>query len=155
MVDTPSYEERTEMQYEALITEALGNEVKSFFRHINRMLKKQALFSELDEEQVDSFVDLYAEEALADVEAEFQVMQYTVYVRDALLHDTLAQISEKERNIILMAYWLEMTDQEISGETGIKRRTVNNIRNKTYKKLRKVLEDAGYEASSFFPKSRP
>jgi RNA polymerase sigma factor (sigma-70 family) len=151
MADTPSYEEKIEMQYDALIKNALGNERKNFFRDLNRQIKKQSLFSDLDDGQAEAFADDSASEAFADVEAEFQVMQYSVAVRDALLYDALSQLDDSRRNIILMAFWLEMSDREIADETGMKRRTVNGIKHKTYKIIKQILEADGYDANSFFP----
>jgi RNA polymerase sigma factor (sigma-70 family) len=152
MADTPSYEQKTEMEYDALIKTALGNEKKNFFRDMERQMKKQALFSELDDNQVECFEDSGALEAFNFVDAEFQVLRYSVAVRDALLHDALSRIDEMARNVILMAFWLEMSDREIADDTGIPRRTVNKIRNKAYMKLKEILEGEGYDANSFFPK---
>ena len=127
MADMPSYEEKTE---------------------------KQSLFCELEDGQAESFEDTGALEAFEDVDTAFQVMEYSVSVRSDLLYEALSQIDERARNVILMAFWLDMTDREISEETGLKRRTVNDIKNKTYKKLRTALEDDGHDASTFFPKGK-
>jgi DNA-directed RNA polymerase sigma subunit (sigma70/sigma32) len=86
---------------------------------------------------------------------EFHVMQYSVAVKDALIYDVLSRIDEQGRDIILMAFWLEMRDQEIADKMRLKRRKVNYIRNKTYQKLKTMLEADGYDASSFFPKRKP
>jgi RNA polymerase sigma factor (sigma-70 family) len=118
-----------------------------------RRAEKQILFSEMDEEQVAALEDKRAMDAITFADSEFQVLQYSVSVQDALLHDALLQIDERSRNVVLMAYWLEMSDLEISDETGIPRRTVNSVKRGAYAKLKKILEDNGYDTNSFFPKS--
>jgi RNA polymerase sigma factor (sigma-70 family) len=140
------------MEYDAFLKKALDKEVKKFLRDTKRRLKKQALFSEMDEEDVAALEDNRALEAYDRVDSEFKVLRYSVWVRDALLCDVLTEIDERARDVILMAYWLEMSDLEISDETGIPRRTVNDIKRKAYAKLKKILEDRGYDANSFFPK---
>jgi len=150
MANTPSYEEKIEMQYDAFIKSAFGKERKCFFRQLSRQMDKQTLFSDMDADHIESIADGYAIKAFDDIEAEFQVMQYSVFVHDDLLHNALSQLDHRTRDIVLLAFWMEMTDREIADETGIPRRTVNRIRNNAYEKLRKVLEDEGYDARNFF-----
>jgi RNA polymerase sigma factor (sigma-70 family) len=154
MVDGPSRDDaqKTEKEYDALIKRSLGNGRKNFFRDTERLRKRQTPFSEFDDDRIESFADERASDAFALIGSEFRVMKYSVSVRDALLHDALSRIDEQSRSIVLMAYWLEMSDLEISDETGIPRRTVNGIKRRTYDKLREIPEDEGYDASSFFPK---
>ena len=152
MADTPSYEQKTEMQYDRFIKKVLVNERSNFITSLKRRMSWQTLFCELGDGKENSFEDDSALDALARVEAEFQVMRCSVPVRNAALYETLSKIDERARNVILMSYWFGMTDQEIADETGLKRRTVNDVKNKTYKKLRTMLEEDGYDASSFFPR---
>ena len=147
-----SYEQRTEMQYDTWIKRSLENEMKNYFRDIRRLAGHEALFSEMDDGDVEALEDKNARKAYDYVDSRFDVLRYTVEVRDALLYDALSQIDRRARGVILMAYWLDMSDIEISDETGIPRRTVNDIKRGAYKKLRKILEVNGYDASSFFPK---
>lgn len=130
MANTPSYEQITERQYDTFIKKALINEQRNFFRALKRRMKREVLFCELGEERVNAFIDPSATEAFSDVEAEFNVLQYSVSVRNDLLNETLSLLDEQARNVILMFHWLDMTDQEISDETGFPRRTVNYVRNK-------------------------
>lgn len=146
-----SYEQKTEMQYDTWIKTSLLNEWKNYWRDKTRLSKHEAVFNELDETMVEAFEDKKAADAYNALESEFQVLQYSVVVRDALLHDVLSQIDADARNIILMAFWLQMSDLEISDETGMPRSTVNAIKRRTYGKLKQILEDKGYDAKSFFP----
>ena len=154
MADMPSGEQKTEIQFDMLIKKSLSTERKNFFRDLGRQRKREFLFSELSEGQIFAFEDSSALDAFSEVEMVFQVMQYSIAVQNSLLYEALLQIEERARNIILLAFWNEMTDQEIADETGINRRTVNSIRNKTYAKLRKILGDNGYDENKFFRKDR-
>jgi RNA polymerase sigma factor (sigma-70 family) len=149
------YEQKTEMQYDRWLKKALGNEKADFFRAMAWQAEHQILFSELDDGKLETLVDVGAHNAYEFVNSEFQVLRYSVEVRDELLCDALSQIDERSRNIILLAYWLKMSDLEISDETGIPRRTVNSVKHGAYAKLKNILEANGYDASSFFPKPEP
>jgi RNA polymerase sigma factor (sigma-70 family) len=152
MVNTPSYEQKTEMQYDRFIKVALDNEFKGFLREMADELYNLSLFSELEDGQVENFTDDFVLEAFNNVDADFQVLQYTVEVRDAVLYDALSQLDAEFRNIVLLRHWLGMTDQEIADETGMERRNVTKKRAKAHKKLKDILEADGYDANSFFPK---
>ena len=153
MVESLSTEQQTEMEYDAFIKEALDREVKKHFRDAGRLMKKRSLFCEISEEAVDAFEDVGSREAYDLIGNEFIVLEYTVTVRDDALYDALSQLDGRDRDVLLLAYWLDMSDGEISDATNIPRRTVNEIRRKAYKKTRKLLEDSGYGANTFFPKS--
>ena len=69
----------------------------------------------------------------------FQVGNETVYVKNDRLAEALAAIPEKERNIILMYWFLDMADREIAAHLGIARRTVNDHRQIGYDLLKKLM----------------
>jgi RNA polymerase sigma factor (sigma-70 family) len=154
MAGTSPYTARVSAQYDAFVKKALYRGQIDYIREAQRLADKQTLFSELEEGKVESFADSQAEEAFTEVESMFQVFQYTISVRESLVHDALMQIDERMRNIILLAFWLEMSDQEIADEIGMKRRTVADIRKKAYPIIKKILEDDGFDSSSFFAKHK-
>jgi len=151
MAEAPTYEQITEIQFDAFIFRTLDREVKNHVRDTQRQMRKQILFSEMDEWQPDEYEDACARNAFADIEAAFDVLEYSVAVHNDLLYDALTQLDEKYREVILMEFWLNMTDQEIADEINMKRRTVNNIRKKSYIKLREIMEANGHDARSLFP----
>jgi DNA-directed RNA polymerase specialized sigma24 family protein len=152
MADNPSRGKKPGAEYGSLIGRALGNERKNFFRDTERLAKKQTSFGELDRDRIESVRDEGALEAFELIESEFRVMEHSVAVRDAMLYEALSRLDEAKREIILMAFWLDMSDREIADETDTPLRTVNGIRNRSYKELREILEEKGYDANRFFPK---
>ena len=144
MAVTSSYEQIQEIQYDAVIHKALGNENKNYLRDSKRRTNRQALFSELDDSFVAGFTDTHAQDSFDGIGFELRVLNFPVTVRNAYLHNALTQLDDVKRNIILMAFWLDMNDREIADEIGKARSTVNEIRNDTYAKLRQILEADGY-----------
>ena len=59
--------------------------------------------------------------------------------------DGLAQLPEGKRDVILLAYFLEMTDREISEKLNIVHQTVSKRRLVTLKELREYLMKEGFE----------
>ena len=49
----------------------------------------------------------------------FQVQGYNIPIRNEILANALVKLSEKKRDIILLAYFLDMTDQEIADKLEI------------------------------------
>ena len=62
-----------------------------------------------------------------------------------LLADALAQLPEGKRDVILLSYFLEMTDREISEKLNIVHQTVSKRRLVTLKELREYLMKEGFE----------
>lgn len=69
----------------------------------------------------------------------FKIGNETVLIKNDRLAEALEAIPEKERNIILMYWFLDMADREIADHMGIARRTVNTHRQKAYRLLKKLM----------------
>ena len=61
-------------------------------------------------------------------------------VQDERLADALSQLSKEKRDIILLAYFLDMNDREIGEKLAMVRRTVQRRRTSTLCELKKRLE---------------
>lgn len=62
-----------------------------------------------------------------------------------LLAEALAQLPENKRDIILLSYFLGMTDREISERLSVVRQTISKRRGGILKELREYLEKEGLE----------
>ena len=61
-----------------------------------------------------SVTDEYSQEHFC-----FQVLGYDVEIRDMLLAEALQTLTEKKRNVILLSYFMEMSDAEIAREMNL------------------------------------
>ena len=75
----------------------------------------------------------------------FEVLGLPVVVTGDLLADALAQLPEGKRDVILLSYFLGMTDREISEKLNIVHQTVSKRRLVTLKELREYLVKEGFE----------
>ncbi len=71
------------------------------------------------------------------------VEDYSCIIKNELLYYALNDLKEKQRNVILMDYWLAMTDEEISRRLEVTRRTVYNLRNRALSEIRRYYEKHG------------
>ena len=75
----------------------------------------------------------------------FDVQGLPVVVNGNILADALAQLPEGKRDVILLSYFLGMTDREISEKLNIVHQTVSKQRRATLKELREYLVKEGFE----------
>ena len=75
----------------------------------------------------------------------FDVQGLPVVVTGDLLADALAHLPEGKRDVILLSYFLGMTDREISDKLNIVHQTVSKRRLTTRKELRAYLMKEGSE----------
>lgn len=88
--------------------------------------------------------DIYEASTMDIYEIEHNKFHYgknTFVFKNDLLYEAVRCLQEEKRCIILLFYFLDMTDEEISKALNLIRRTVNYKRNKALKELRKILED--------------
>ena len=87
----------------------------------------QSRFGELDKYESDYTV--------------FNILGIEVWVEDDQLSEALKTLTEKKRNIILLSYFMDMSDSEISEFIKIPRSNVQYHRTKTLEAMRKIMEE--------------
>lgn len=102
----------------------------------------EIMFSELSEKEMDSFsvTDEYGLENFS-----FQVGGYDVQVKDALLAEALNVLTERKREVILLSYFMEMSDADIARKLHLVRSTVHEHRTRSLELLKIILEDNKYD----------
>ena len=69
--------------------------------------------------------------------------EYPCVIESERLYNALNDLKENQRNVLLMDYWLLMTDEEIAKRLEVTRRTVYNLRNRAFNKIRRYYENHG------------
>ncbi len=67
--------------------------------------------------------------------------QFMKRERDTELHDAMMRLAERERNIITMTYWLEMSADEVADALGMTKEAVWASLSRSRKMLKKYLEE--------------
>ena len=138
---TPAQKESVRHEFDRLCRMVLRGEAIDYDNHISWLSKHETSLSWLSESPEGQLgvLDEYPCERFC-----FQVQGYSILIRSKTLANALARLSNENRDIVLLSYFLDMTDQEIADKLGMVRRTVNYKHTQSLKKLRNELEvDSG------------
>ncbi len=128
---------RIRKQFDSFCKTLLKNEMIDYERARSYRLKYEISFSELTQEELNrmSTMDEYI------VESEiFHVLDYDVEVKDELIGEALKCLPEKKRNVILLSFFMDMTDTEIAKHMNLVRSTIHHHRISSLQALKKILE---------------
>lgn len=125
-------------QFDYYIKICLRNEARNLRTAQDKQEKYEVLFSELP--------DHYVENLRSDLEQAFylhtfQALHYSVTVENDRLSEALRLLPNQKRTIILLHYFLNMSDSEISVLTHTRQEQVKKTRQRTLNDLRKNMED--------------
>lgn len=136
--------ERIRHQFDTLCKKVLGMEAKSFLYAIMNRAKHELTFSDLSETELNS---LSVTDEYPSDKTRYQVLGFDIEVRDDLLAEALDALPPHKREIILLAYFLEMSDAAIARLLNNNRRTVGYHRMSAIETLKKYMnqEDKPYE----------
>ena len=132
------FEERIRRQFDRLCCLALKSEAANYHKHMAYRQKHEIMLSELSEKELNRIftMDQYEFDSVC-----FEVMNCNVEVKDAQIAEALKELSEKKRNIILMTYFMDMSDADIARELHVVRGTVYDHRKNSLRLLKKILEN--------------
>lgn len=130
------YQKYKHHSFDSYIKKSLKREARRGYREISRRLGFEVSLESLPEEAMDdlSFTDFYPCEYCS-----FFVADAVIIVENEALACALERLHPEERNLILMHWFLDMTDEEIARSLCIARRTVNDHRRKSYQKLKEWM----------------
>ena len=113
-----------------------GREALNYLEELDRLWEQEINFSDLGESILNQFCS-YDEIPESDY---FQIMGMEVPVRDEAISNALYRLPEKKRKIILMAYFLDMTEKEIAECMNLVQSTVHYHKADSLRLLKKILE---------------
>ena len=134
---TPQTEQTVRHQFDSFVKKVLRDEVCTYRKEMARRAQFEVTFSELSEAKLNTFYTI--DEHPSD-HYTFHVMGYDVMVRNPLIGTALESLPEKRRTIILLAYFLDMTDTEIAQRLNVVSSTIQYHRTHTLKQLHKLLK---------------
>ena len=134
---TPSQKKTVRHQFNSFCRKVLREEARDYIRELMRWAAHKVPLSELSEEQMERLyvLDEYPSEAI-----HFDVQGYDVAINNEKLADALTALPDEKRDIVLLAYFLDMNDQEIADKLNMVRRTVQYRRTSSLKEIKQRLE---------------
>jgi len=125
-------------QYDRLCKMALKSEVINYKKHMAYRQKWEVMLSELSVKELSRLftMDKY------DLETyRFQVLDYDIEVTDTLIAEALHTLTEKKRNVVLLSYFMDMSDADIARKMNLVRSTISEHRKRSLELMRKIMEE--------------
>lgn len=134
-----SFEKAIRLQFDCLIRKVIDRTVKNYYRELGRRAKHEIPFCDVTETDLNHVV---ATDEYSLGYTVFPVYGAEVHVYDERLCEAIKVLSERQRNIVLMFYFLEMSDIKIGEIIGISRCSVYRSRMRTLNIIReKYVEE--------------
>ncbi len=137
-----SHEQDKRHAFDSFCKKVLKHEARDYYDELKRQRDKEISFSNLSVKEMDQ---LYTEDKYFVTEQIFNVLGLDVIVSDDVIAGALENLPERKRDIILLSYFLELSDREIGGKLNMLRSTVQYQRTSTLRQLKKFMEEDIYE----------
>lgn len=130
---TSSFENIIRLQFDSLMRLVIRRKILSYYRELARRSKHEKLFCDVSEfELTQSRInDQYPHEYM-----DFYVLGFVIHISDEQLGIALKKLPERQRNVVLMFYFLDMSDIEIAKLIQISRSSVYRNRKNALNKLK-------------------
>ena len=134
---SPSQMKTVRHQFDSVCRKILRNESRNYNKQLARRSEKEVSLSDLSEKELGQ---LYAMDEYPSDSTCFDVLEYRVAVKDDRLAEALAALPSKKRDVILLSYFLDMKDTEISEKLKVVGSTIHRRRTSSLKELKLRLE---------------
>jgi len=141
-VKSNSHEQDKRHAFDSFCKKILKHEARDYYDELKRQRGRETTFSDLSAKEMKQ---LYTEDKYFAIEQIFNVLGLDVIVTDCVIAEALESLPERKRDIILLSYFLELSDREIGDKLNMLRSTVQYQRTSTLQKLKKFMEVDIYE----------
>lgn len=139
---SPSQKRTIRYQFDKFCRKVLKNEALSYHRYVTRIRSREVTLTDLSIAVDFSIEDIGPDclDAYPSEQNQFFAQGQAIHIMNDHLAKALAELPQDARDIVLLSFFLDMKDIDISGKLGIPRSTVNYQRNAALRKLKKKLE---------------
>ena len=137
MTLSPSQIKSVRHQFDSFCKKVLREESRDYERQLAHILEREITFSDLSESILSRIgvMDEYPSD-----HTYFDVLDYRVAVRNNQLAKALASLPSKKRDVVLLAFFLDMNDAEIAEKFNVVRTTIQRRRTSSLAELKSRLE---------------
>ena len=115
--------------------------IRNYSRNLKRAAENRKKYDATGDEAVEYLIELLTHEDV--YEAEQLVLDadgYPCVVESELLYQALQSLPDNQRLVLLYDFWLDLTDKEIAIKMEVTVRTVYNLRQRAFKRIRTYYE---------------
>ena len=135
------YEDYNEMLYEAYCKAAIDNAILKARQKKAAHGQRMFSLSNLSDAELLSLADEWEPE-LPDESFTYHIREQTIQIKDQKLGQALSSLLPRDREIILLYYFLGLRDEAVAKRLNMSRATVQRRREKAQKKLKTILEES-------------
>ena len=137
MTLSPSQIKTVRHQFDSFCKKVLREESRDYERQLAHILEREITFSDLSESILSRIgvMDEYPSD-----HTYFDVLDYRIAVRNEQLAKALASLPSKKRDVVLLAFFLDMNDSEIAEKFNVVRTTIQRRRISSLAELKSRLE---------------
>lgn len=130
-------EQTVRHQFDRFCRLVLHGEKVNYEKEMDYRSRHEVSISHLTEEELSCLSTMDEYEAEAET---FRVFNYDIEVKNELLGEALKYLPEKKRNVILLSFFMDMTDTEIAKHMNLVRSIIHHHRTSSLKSLKKIME---------------
>ena len=136
------HKEHKQHTFDTFCKRVLQYEVNNYCKEMRRQKARFVSLTELPEESMEQLAvyDTYSWDYTP-----FTIGDTVILIENERLAEALIALSQEEREILMMYWFLDMADSDIADEKNMSRRTVNRHRMQSYQTLKELMggeEDA-------------
>lgn len=136
-----NHEQSKRHAFDSFCKKILKHEARDYYKQLKRQRDKEVSFSNLSANEI---AQLYTEDKYFATVQIFNVLGLDIIVTDDVIVKALQSLPERKRDIILLSYFLELSDREMGDKLNMLRSTVQYQRAKTLQQLKKLMEGDTY-----------
>lgn len=129
-----TFQNAVRLQFDTLTKRVIDTTIKDYNREISRRSKNEVSFSDISDIEYGGIIDTHDCEFTC-----FNVLGNKIQISNDMLGTALKQLPERKLKIILMFYFLEMSDIEIAEFLDIDRTTSFRIRKRALEEIHQIL----------------
>ena len=136
----PTFEERIQNQFGSFCIKVLKNEARAIHRERTRLYSAEQSLSDLSNKEI---IQTATNDAYFMNDHVFIVIGRPIVVTGDNFASAIARLPKEKRDVILLYYYLGMSDRSISKQLCVIRLTITKRRTTALRELRKYLQEEG------------
>lgn len=132
------HEEIIQQQFDSFCKKILRDETRDYLRMVRRCASREISLDNLSDAQISTLQK--ADEYPSDFTS-FQVQGKEISIRDDRLASAIASLSPEKQAIVLLSFFLDMTDREIAESLNLVRSSVQYKRARSLEEIKKRMEE--------------
>lgn len=118
--------------------------IRNYSRNLKRAAENRRKYDATGEDSVEYLIELLTHEDTYELEQlVFYADDYPCVVESDRMYKALQSLPDNQRMVLLYDFWLDLSDKEISKRMEVTVRTVYNLRQRAFRRIRTYYELQG------------